>query len=101
MIVEIAKSVVDFNKSLNDEDRLKEIIREIHNVCISDIHFQNDQLSDILSELEQSKEAIKSKKIVLNESIKAVAELKKRNKNMMLFIDEQRDKLIQELDGDI
>jgi polyhydroxyalkanoate synthesis regulator phasin len=100
MQVELAKAILDFNESLDSQVRLREIIREIHNVCVSDIHFQNDQLSKITDDLEKSKEAVKSKKIVLDESIKAVDEMKKRNKKLALFIDEKADKLLRELAGD-
>jgi len=99
MEVRIASQVAEFNKSLDDKYRLKEIIREIHDVCISDIHFQNDQLQKIIDDLEKSKEAIKSKKIVLNESIKAVDEIKKRNTQLEIFIDETREKLLEDLMG--
>jgi len=100
MRIELAKTVVDFNKGLNSKMRMREIISEIHNVCISDIHFQNDQLSDISNDLSKSINVIKSKKIVLDEAIKAVEKLKNNNKKLIFNIDEQREKLLDELTGD-
>jgi len=100
MKVELAKSVVDFQKGLDSTVRMREIISEIHNVCISDIHFQNDQLSDISNNLNKSIEAIKSKKNVLNEAIKATSKIENNNQKMLLNIDEQRERLLSDLTGD-
>jgi len=101
MKIELAKSVVDFNKGLNSKERMKEIISEIHTVCISDVHFQNDQLSDISNNLNNSLSSIKSKKFVLDEAIKAVEKIKNNNKKLMFNIDEQRERLLDELNGDV
>jgi len=101
MRIELAKNVIDFQKSINDEERMKEIIFEIHNVCISDSHFQNDQLLDISDELEKSLNIIKSKKFVLDEAIKAVEKIENNNKRMIFDINENREKLLGELIGDI
>jgi len=99
MQIEIDSKIVKFHENLDSQFRLREIIREIHDVCISDINFQNDQLTQITDDLEKSKEAIKSKKIVLNESIKAVDEMKKRNNKIELYIIKKKDKLLQDLMG--
>jgi len=99
MRVELAKNVIDFNEGLNSKIRMREIISEIHNVCISDIHFQNDQLSGITEELDKSSMAIKSKKIVLEDVIDAVEKLKKNNKALMFNIDEHCERLLNDLTG--
>jgi len=101
MKVELAKSVVDFNKGLDSKERMREIVSEIHNVCVSDIHFQNDQLSGISNDLNKLIASIKSKKIILDEAIKAVEKIKNNNKKLMFNIDEQRERLLDELTGDI
>jgi hypothetical protein len=100
MRVELAKEIVDFNKGLDSKVRMREIISEIHNVCISDIHFQNDQLSNISNDLNNSIAVIKSKKTVLNEAIKATEKIENNNKKLILNIDEQRERLLSELTGD-
>ena len=100
MRIELAKEVIEFNKIIDSEERMKEIVSEIHNVCISDTQFQNDQLLSITDELNQSSKKIKSKKIVLDEAIKAVEKIKNNNKKMIFNIDEQRERLLSELTGD-
>ena len=97
MKIEIAKDIIDFKNSLTTRNRIKEIITEIHNVCISDNHFQNDQLSNISNSLNDLNTAIKSKKIVLDEAINAVEKITKNNKKMMLDINEYKERLLNEL----
>lgn len=99
MRIELAKNVVDFNEGLDSTVRMRNIISEIHNVCISDIHFQNDQLADITEELNKSSAALKSKKIVLDEAIKATEKIKQNNKNLTLDIEEHRERLLNDLTG--
>ena len=99
MKVELAKEYIEFEENLNSKQRMKEIISEIHNVCISDIHFQNDQLSNISSELEELTNNMKSKKIVLDEAIKTVDKITKNNKKMMYNIEEYRERLLNEMSG--